>query len=122
MRGYKKYRNIKYKGFDSIREAQRYSKLKMLEDAGEISDLRTQVTYELIPKQTVIEKRISEKTGKELKPREKTLEHACTYIADFVYVKDGETIVEDTKGFRTDAYKIKKKLMLYRHGIRIKEI
>lgn len=49
----------------------------------------------------------------------------CSYYADFVYDKDGETIVEDVKAskyFQTDVYKIKRKLMLYIHGIKIKEV
>ena len=52
------------------------------------------------------------------------LERACSYIADFVYTdcKTGQTIVEDTKGMRTREYVIKRKLMLYMHGIRIKEV
>lgn len=117
-----KYHNVKYYGFDSKREAQRYSQLKMLEDAGEIHNLQTQVKYELIPKQTVFIKRISKKNGKELKPLEKTLEHACYYVADFVYYEGEKMVVEDTKGFRTKDYVIKRKLMLYRYGIQIREI
>lgn len=52
----------------------------------------------------------------------KVLERECTYIADFVYYQNGEVVVEDTKGFRTKEYIIKRKLMLYMHHIRIKEI
>lgn len=88
--------------FDSTKEFQRYGVLRMLERAGKISNLRRQVSFELIPKQEG--------------------ERACTYIADFVYTDEkGDLIVEDSKGFRTDAYKIKRKLMLWVHGIRIKE-
>lgn len=88
--------------FDSSKEAQRYGTLRLLERAGKISGLRRQVSYELIPKQGTM--------------------RACKYIADFVYCdSDGNTVVEDTKGYRTEAYKIKKKLMLWVHGIRIKE-
>ena len=43
------------------------------------------------------------------------------YVADFVYEDNGDTVVEDTKGMRTKEYVIKRKLMLYRYGIRIKE-
>ena len=88
--------------FDSKREAHRYYELLLLEKAGEISDLKLQVPYELIPKQKG--------------------ERACIYKADFVYRQNGETIVEDVKGVRTDAYKIKRKLMLWRYGIRIREV
>ena len=88
--------------FDSRREYQRYCVLKMLERAGKISGLCRQVSYELIPKQQG--------------------ERACNYIADFIYYnEEGKLVVEDCKGFRTDAYKIKKKLMLWVHGIRIYE-
>ena len=52
----------------------------------------------------------------------KTIERQCVYIADFVYTKDNKLIVEDTKGFRTPEYRIKRKLMLYIHNIRITEI
>ena len=79
-----------------------WCELRILERAGKISDLKRQVKYELIPKQKG--------------------ERACTYLADFVYKdSDGNTVVEDTKGVKTDAYRIKKKLMLLVHGIRIKE-
>ena len=88
--------------FDSRKEAHRYYELLLLEKAGEISNLKLQVPYELIPKQPG--------------------ERACIYKADFVYEDQGETIVEDVKGVRTDAYKIKRKLMLWRYGIRIREV
>ena len=87
--------------FDSVKEYHRYGMLRLLERAGKISDLKRQVKYELIPKQEG--------------------ERACSYIADFTYYEDGKLVVEDCKGFRTDAYKIKKKLMLWVHGIKIKE-
>jgi hypothetical protein len=105
--------------FDSKKEYHRWCELRLLERAGRISDLQRQVKYELIPKQDG--------------------ERACTYLADFVYkvpvhkqytndeghlvFADGwETVVEDAKGVRTDAYKIKKKLMLWVHGIKIQEV
>lgn len=113
--------NIK---FQSLREAQRYKELSLLQKAGKIENLRLQVPYELIPKQVETIERYSEKTGKRLKDRERTLEHSCKYIADFVYYdkETGQWIVEDAKGEKTEAYRIKKKLMLYVHGIRIKEV
>ncbi len=81
----------------------------MWQRAGAISNLREQVPYELIPAHRF---------------EDGTLERACKYIADFVYTDNetGETIVEDTKGVRTKEYIIKRKLMLFRHGIRIKEV
>lgn len=92
--------------FDSRREAKRWEELKLLERAGEIQDLRRQVKFELIPSQKV---------------NGKVAERACTYVADFVYTENGNTVVEDSKGFRTDTYKIKRKLMLYVHNVQIKE-
>ncbi len=93
--------------FDSVREYRRFCELNLMQRAGVISDLKCQVKYELIPSQRV-DGRVVEK--------------ACTYIADFVYKKDGQTVVEDAKGHKTEVYKIKKKLMLYVHGIRITEV
>lgn len=52
----------------------------------------------------------------------KQLRGKITYLADFVYEKGSQTIVEDVKGMKTDVYKIKRKLMLYFHGIQIKEV
>ena len=97
--------------FDSVKEADRYSELLMLEHIGAISDLKRQVKYLLIPSQK------DPNTGR-------VIERACTYIADFVYTNNrtGEMVVEDTKGVRTQAYKIKKKLMLYKYGIHITEV
>lgn len=109
--------------FDSKKEAKRFEELFLMEKAGEISGLRRQVKYVLIPAQREFLDEIytrGEKKG-ENKPG-RLLERECTYIADFVYYKDGEVIVEDTKGFRTKEYIIKRKLMLYMHHIRIKEI
>lgn len=97
--------------FDSRKEAQRFAELRILEKAGEIYGLECQVEYELIPPQ----KYRSEGRWKALR--------ATKYIADFRYTtKDGETVVEDVKGFRTDAYRIKRKLMLERYGILVKEV
>ena len=76
----------------------------------------------LIPTQIEWYERYSEKTGKRLQDGVRVLERECNYIADFVYEQDGKTIVEDTKGFRTPDYIIKKKLMLYIHKIKIKEV
>ena len=109
--------------FDSKKEAKRYQELLLLERAGEISHLQRQVKYVLIPAQKEPSEQIYTR-GKNrgyCKPG-KVLERECSYVADFVYYQDGELIVEDTKGFRTKEYIIKRKLMLYMHGIRIKEI
>lgn len=96
-----KYHNQKItvdgKTFDSKKEAERYQVLKMLENANIISNLSRQVPFELIPKQKN--------------------ERAVKYIADFMYVETatGKIIVEDVKGYRTDVYKIKRKLFKWRY-------
>ena len=95
--------------FDSKKEARRYMELKILLQADEISGLECQKEFELIPRQT-------DENGK-------FLEHPVKYIADFVYTdKDGKIVVEDTKGYKTPDYIIKRKLMLKVHGIRVQEI
>lgn len=95
--------------FHSCYEGRRYSELKLLLQAGEINDLRLQVKYNLIPSQK--------------DARGKTLERPVDYIADFVYKDaDGNTVVEDAKGKKTKDYIIKRKLMLYVHGIRVQEV
>ena len=102
--------------FDSRKEATRYSELLILKKAGKITNLQRQVKYILIPSQR-------ECTIKNGVPKMgKVIERECAYIADFVYEEDGKTVVEDTKGCRTKDYIIKRKLMLYVHGIRIREV
>lgn len=93
--------------FDSQKEYRRFCELCLLERAGKVTDLQRQVKFELIPSQRI--------SGK-------VVERACTYVADFVYQENGEKVVEDTKGFKTKDYIIKRKLMLWVHGIKIKEI
>ena len=75
-------------------------------------DLQKQVTYELIPAHYEV-----------INGKRKCIERACTYRADFVYydVENKQLVVEDSKGFRTKDYIIKRKLMLHVHGIKIKE-
>ena len=104
--------------FDSKKEGRRYSVLRILEKAGKITNLQRQVKYVLIPAQREPDI-VGPKGGRKLG---KIIEREVAYIADFVYREDGRTIVEDTKGFRTKEYIIKRKLMLWVHGIRIKEI
>lgn len=107
--------------FDSHKEANRYQELKILERAGEITDLQMQVPFELIPAQ-----REPDTYGVRGGVRRgKVIEHSVVYYADFVYKdKHGNTVVEDTKSkyTKTKDYKIKRKLMLYFFGIRIKEV
>ncbi len=93
--------------FDSRKEYRRFCELRLLEKAGEVADLRRQVRFELLPAQRI--------DGK-------VIERAVTYIADFVYTAYGQTVVEDTKGVRTKEYILKRKMMLFFHGIVIKEV
>ena len=95
--------------FDSKREANRWVELAIMQKNGEITDLDTQVVFELIPAQRD-------------PVTKKVLERAVHYVADFVYYRGNEKVVEDTKGFKTPEYIIKRKLMLWVHGIRIQEI
>lgn len=102
---YNKYKNKKtiVDGipFDSLKEARRYGELKLLVKGGVIKDLELQPVFELVPSQI--------HGGKTMRK--------VSYIADFMYkdIKRGVTVVEDVKGFKTDVYKIKKKLFLYKY-------
>lgn len=97
-----KYGNIKAEAdgitFHSKAERGRWMDLRLMEKAGEISELQRQVRY----------------------PLEVNGLHVCDYIADMVYEKNG-LVVEDVKGYKTEIYRLKKKLMLAVHGIEIKE-
>lgn len=106
---YSKYNSKRCHGYASEKEYHRSQELKLLLRGGFISDLREQVRFLLIPSQV---------NG------EGTKERPVHYIADFVYIDNatGKTVVEDTKGFKTPEYIIKRKLMLFIHGITIKEI
>lgn len=110
--------------YDSKKEARRHAELLLLQRAGKISDLQTQVKFELIPAQYESFPRYSDKTGKRLKDGKRCIEQSVNYFADFVYLDKatGKKIVEDTKGMRTEKYIIKRKLMLYIRGIKISEI
>lgn len=109
--------------FDSKREAARYQELKLLERAGVISFLQRQTKFQLIPEQHAPSNAVYTKGPRkgQRKPG-KLLEHECSYIADFCYIQNGETVVEDAKGYRTEVYRLKKKLMLERYGIHIREV
>lgn len=85
--------------FDSTLEYSRYCQLKLLQRAGEISNLQLQVPYIL--------QESFKKNGKTYRP--------IIYIADFVYTEKGKTIVEDTKGIKTETFKIKQKLFEKRY-------
>lgn len=119
-----KYRNNKITigddTYDSMKEYHRYLDLLAMLKAGEITDLKRQVKFILLPAQRepeTIGKRGGVKKGK-------LLEREVSYYADFVYTDtgSGEMVVEDTKGIRTKDYILKRKMMLYFHNIKIKEI
>ena len=116
-----KYVTVNGETFDRKKEFQSSMELRLMEKGGLIHDLRRQVPFVLIPAQYETYPRWSKKTGKRLKDGQRCIEQGCVYIADFVYYKGGEKIVEDAKGVRTADYIIKRKLMLYMHGIRILE-
>jgi hypothetical protein len=87
--------------FDSKLEAKRWKELKVLQQANKITNLRRQVKFNLQPSY--------KKNGKTIK--------SINYIADFYYydLKKRKYIVEDTKGFKTDVYKLKKKIFEYKY-------
>lgn len=92
--------------FDSTAELNRFLHLRILVRAKEITKLRRQVPYLLIPK-------TARPSGGS--------ERECTYLADFVYVdRTGVEVVEDVKGAVTPEFVIKRKLMLHLHGIEIR--
>ena len=119
--------------FASKREGNRYCELKLLQRAGEISNLEWQKKYELIPAQyETVETGEYYKVGaKKGQPKTKQvcIEQSVVYIADFVYQeKSGQTVVEDVKGYKDPSsatyakFVLKRKMMLWIHGIRIKEV
>ena len=95
--------------FDSKKEFIRWCELRILERAGKIFNLQRQVKYVLIPSQ-------KDQKGK-------VLEREVSYVADFVYIDNalGQVVVEDVKGYKTEVYRLKKKLLLWVHSIRLKE-
>jgi len=107
-----KYKNksVEYHGikFDSKKEMAYYIKLELLEQKGIIKDLELQKSFELQP--------LFKLNGKTYKK--------ITYRADFSYVsvQDNKIHIVDTKGFRTEVYKLKKKMFAYKYGIEIEEI
>lgn len=106
--------------FDSKKEGMRWLLLKDMERTGEISDLRRQVPFELLPaiyRDEVVHLKTKDKVERRL------VQRAVHYVADFVYTdKEGKRHVEDTKGLRLPDYILKKKMMLALKGIEIKEI
>lgn len=100
--------------FDSKKEAKRYSELKLMEQCGTIENLELQKSFVLIPAQYMIVDA----------NKRKCVERAVTYKADFYYFDKIQNcyVCEDTKGFKTKDYIIKRKLMLWVHGIKIVEV
>ena len=86
--------------FDSKHEADVYAELKMLEKGGAIKDLVLQPKFELQPG--------FEKDGKKYRP--------IVYIADFMFVEKGKTRVLDAKGYKTEVYRMKKKMCEYKYS------
>jgi hypothetical protein len=86
--------------FDSKREAGRWVELRLLERAGRISGLRRQVRFPLTVNGQLV----------------------ATYVADFVFEENGETVVEDAKGVCTRDYLLKRKLMKAVHGVEVREV
>ena len=106
-----KYRNKKTEVdgilFDSKKEANRFLVLKGMEESGEISHLERQIKFILIK---------GERWSDGKKHRD------TVYVADFVYQKDGDMVVEDVKGFRTPVYKLKRELMKFMYSLEVKEV
>lgn len=84
--------------FASQKEANRYLDLKLAERAGQIKDLKLQPAFILQPNFT-------DRAGNK--------HRAITYRADFQYTENDRVIVEDTKGYETEIWKLKKKMFLY---------
>ena len=113
--------------FDSKAELTRWYELRYLEMAGKISGLKRQVSFQLFPTQRE-ESTEFYKAGpqKGLPKPGAIIEKECCYIADFTYYQDGKYIVEDVKGCKKgaayDLFVVKRKAMLFLHGIRIREV
>lgn len=111
--------------YDSLKEYRRFCELSLLEKSGDITELRRQVTFPLIPTQCEEPCAVYKKGKNKGEPKQgRVLEREVNYIADFVYTNSltGEVIVEDVKGFKTKDYILKRKMMLYFHNIRIREV
>ena len=118
-------RQVEYDGytFDSKKEAIRWAELKLMERSGQITDLKRQIRFDLIPmlREESTERYVRGPKKGQFKPG-KILERPTYYIADFVYTEEGKTVVEDAKGFKTKDYMLKRKMMLWIHGIKIREV
>lgn len=111
--------------FDSLKEYRRFCELSLLEKSGDITELRRQVTFPLIPTQREEPCEVYKRGKNKGMPKPgRVLEKEVNYIADFVYRNSltGEIVVEDVKGFKTKDYILKRKMVLYFHNIRISEV
>ncbi len=111
--------------FDSIKEYRRFCELTLLEKAGSITDLKRQVEFELIPSQfeEIPTGEFYKRGERKGMPKMKLVcvEQSVKYVADFTDTENGKMVVEDTKGFKTKDYILKRKMMLYLKGIKIQE-
>ena len=121
-----KYNNktVIYNGikFVSKKEGQRYLFLKKAEEDGKISELKTQVKFELIP--PIKEEYIEHLKTKD-KTRVRTLQLAINYISDFTYIKDGLMVIEDVKASPKvipSDFKLKEKMFFWKYGNRIRRV
>jgi hypothetical protein len=92
--------------FDSKKEAERYIILKGMEDREEISFLELQPRFIL----------------QESFKHEGKTHRKIEYVSDFKYWKDGDHVIEDVKGMKTDVYRLKMKLFLKKYGGKYKFI
>lgn len=105
--------------FDSKKEGLYYLRLKDMCKRGEITDLRLQVPFELLPaiyRDETVHLKTKDKIVRKL------VQRPVNYIADFVYKKNGIEYVIDAKGMRLSDYKLKKKMMLALRGIEVIEV
>ena len=123
-----KNRRVTFEGetYASRKELKRFQELELMQAAGRITGLRKQVKFVLIPAQYEPDWVDYSKSTQGRKRKGKLIEREVSYIADFVYLKDGKMVVEDAKGYRGgEAYalfKVKKKMMLYFHNIKVQEV
>lgn len=123
-------------GYDSKKEAKRAEELRWMEQTGAIKNLQEQKKFVLIPaiyrtESGKLVKDYASKPKRELEDQYgklELLEREAAYVADFVYEQDGETVVEDVKGYRNPSsapyrvFVLKRKLMLQEWGIRVREV
>ena len=103
--------SVKQITFDSVKEARRFGELELMKNTGKIRDLRLQVNFTL-------QEGFTTAAGERIRP--------IVYRADFVYQEPSptgwRTIVEDVKGVHTKEYSMKRKMMLEKFGVDIREV